>query len=161
MDAQYRHMLAERPGIGATGHITQSTRLNFTSLTTTLPMIIVVRRGRKVIQSPNHAFQLEAGEAIAIAPGQVFDFENIPAEDGDYEARWLVLDPEAVAAFGEPGGAQPVAPARLWLRANDGSPVLALSSTVADVSVGPTSSGPTRSSRPGQGASGAGTAAPD
>lgn len=55
----------------------------------------------------------------------------------------------------------PVAPARLWLRANDGSPVLALSSTVADVSVGPTSSGPTRSSRPGQGASGAGTAAPD
>ena len=89
MDAQYRHMVAERAGIGATGHITQATRLNFTSLTTTLPMVIVVRRGRKVIQAPNYAFELEAGEAIAIAQGQVFDFENIPAPDGDYEARWL------------------------------------------------------------------------
>jgi hypothetical protein len=89
MDAQYRHMITERPGIGATGHITQATRLNFTSLTTTLPMVIIVRRGRKVIQSPNYGFELEPGEAIAIAQGQVFDFENIPAPDGDYEARWL------------------------------------------------------------------------
>lgn len=113
MDAQYRHMVAERPGIGATGHITQATRLNFTSLTTTLPMIIIVRSGRKVIRSPSHAFELEAGEAIAIAQGQVFDFENIPAEDGDYEARWLAIDPRAVAAFGEPDGARLVAAARL------------------------------------------------
>lgn len=120
MDAQYRHMVAERPGIGATGHITQATRLNFTSLTTTLPMIIIVRRGRKVIQAPNYAFELEAGEAIAIAQGQVFDFENIPADDGDYEARWLVLDPQTVAAFGEPEGAQPVAPARLLGRMSPG-----------------------------------------
>jgi AraC-like DNA-binding protein len=120
MDAQYRHMVAERPGIGATGHITQATRLNFTSLTTTLPMIIIVRRGRKVIHSPNYAFELEAGEAIAIAQGQVFDFENIPAEDGDYEARWLVIDPAAVAAFGEPEGARPVAPARLLGRMSTG-----------------------------------------
>lgn len=120
MDAQYRHMVAERAGIGATGHITQATRLNFTSLTTTLPMIIIVRRGRKVIRSPNHAFELEAGEAIAITQGQVFDFENIPADDGDYEARWLTIDPEAVAAFGEPAGAQPVAPARLLGRMSPG-----------------------------------------
>lgn len=113
MDAQYRHMVAERPGIGATGHITQATRLNFTSLTTTLPMIIIVRRGRKVIRGAGYAFELEAGEAIAIAQGQVFDFENIPAADGDYEARWLTLDPLAVVAFGEPDGARPIAPARL------------------------------------------------
>ena len=120
MDAQYRHMVAERPGIGATGHITQATRLNFTSLTTTLPMIIIVRRGRKIIQTPSFVFELEAGEAIAIAQGQVFDFENIPAPDGDYEARWLALDLEAVAAFGEPEGAQPVAPARLLGRMSPG-----------------------------------------
>jgi AraC-like DNA-binding protein len=120
MDAQYRHMVAERPGIGATGHITQATRLNFTSLTTTLPMIIIVRRGRKVIQSLKYAFEVEAGEAIAIAQGEVFDFENIPAADGDYEARWLVIEPAAVAAFGEPEGAQPVAPARLLGRMSPG-----------------------------------------
>lgn len=120
MDAQYRHMIAERAGIGATGHITQATRLNFISLTTTLPIIIIVRRGRKVIRSPAFAYELAAGEAIAIAQGQVFDFENIPAPDGDYEARWLVIDPEAVAAFGEPEGAQPVSPARLLGRMSAG-----------------------------------------
>lgn len=120
MDAQYRHMIAERAGIGATGRITQATRLNFTSLTTTLPMIIIVRCGRKVIQTPNCCFQLGAGEAIAIAQGQVFDFENIPAAEGDYEARWLTIDPEAVAAFGEPEGARPIAPARLLGRMSPG-----------------------------------------
>lgn len=120
MEAQYRHMIAQRPGIGATGHITQATRLNFTSVTTTLPMIIIVRRGRKTIQSPNCLFELDAGEAIAIAQGQVFDFENIPAPDGDYEARWLTIDPEAVAAFGEPEGARPVAPARPLGRMSSG-----------------------------------------
>jgi len=120
MDAQYRHMVATRAGIGATGHITQATRLNFTSLNTLLPMIIIVRRGHKIIQSPGRRFDLEAGEAIAIAPGQVFDFENLPAPDGDYEARWLTIAPEAVAAFGEPVGAQPVAPARLLGRMSTG-----------------------------------------
>lgn len=120
MDAQYRHMIAERPGIGATGHITQATRLNFTSLTTAMPMIIIVRRGSKVIQSSSYAFELKAGEAIAIASGQVFDFENVPAPDGDYEARWLTLDPEIVAAFGEPAGARPVAPACLLGRMSPG-----------------------------------------
>jgi AraC-like DNA-binding protein len=113
-------MIAEKSGIGATGHITQATRLNFTSLTTMLPMIIVVRRGRKIIQSPGYAFVLEAGEAIAIAQGQVFDFENIPADDGDYEARWLVIEPAIIEAFGEPGGTEPVAPARVLGRMSDG-----------------------------------------
>jgi AraC-like DNA-binding protein len=132
MDAQYRHMIAERPGIGATGHITQATRLNFTSLTTTVPMIICVRRGRKVMRSPGAVFELEAGEAIAVAQGHVFDFENIPAEDGDYEARWLTIEPAVVAAFAEPGkemalglaGDAPVAravqPARLLGRMGPG-----------------------------------------
>jgi AraC-like DNA-binding protein len=120
MDMQARHKIAEKPGIGATGHITQATRLNFTSLTTLLPMIIVVRRGRKVIQSPGFEFILRAGEAIAIAQGQIFDFENIPAEDGDYEARWLTIDSELVTAFGDPDGTEPVMPARLLGRMSDG-----------------------------------------
>lgn len=117
---QLRHMIAEKPGIGATGHITQATRLNFTSLTTTLPLIIIVRRGRKVIQSPGFEFLLEAGEAIAIAQGQVFDFENIPAADGDYEARWLTLDADIVTAFGVPEGTEPVMPARRLGRMSEG-----------------------------------------
>lgn len=120
MDMQVRHMIADKPGIGATGHITQATRLNFTSLTTSLPMIIIVRRGRKVIQSPGFAFDLGAGEAIAIAQGQVFDFENIPAEEGDYEARWLTLEPDVIAAFGEAAGTEPVMVARLLGRMSKG-----------------------------------------
>src|SRR4051812_28496759 len=119
-DMQLRHMIAEKPGVGATGHITQATRLNFTSLTTTLPLIIIVRRGRKVIQSPGFKFLLEAGEAIAIAQGQVFDFENIPAADGDYEARWLTLDADIVTAFGVPEGTEPVMPARRLGRMSEG-----------------------------------------
>ena len=115
-----RHMLAARPGIGATGHVTQATRLNFTSLTTSVPMIIIVRRGRKVIQSPGFSFVVEAGEAIAIAQGQVFDFENIPAADGDYEARWLTIDPELIAAFEAGAETEPVSPARLMGRMSNG-----------------------------------------
>lgn len=112
MDMQARHMIASKAGIGATGHITQATRLNFTALTTALPMIIIVRRGRKLIRSPGFAFTLEAGEAIAIAQGQVFDFENIPADDGDYEARWLVFETDVVSAFGEPNKTEAVMPAQ-------------------------------------------------
>jgi AraC-like DNA-binding protein len=113
-------MIASKPEIGATGHITQATRLNFTSLTTTLPMMIIVRRGRKVIQSPGFKFVLEAGEAIAIAQGQVFDFENIPADDGDYEARWLTIDAELVNAFTAADGTEPVTPARVLGRMSEG-----------------------------------------
>lgn len=120
MDMQMRHMIAEKPGIGATGHITQATRLNFTSLTTIVPLIIIVRRGRKVIQSPGFEFVLEAGEAIAIAQGQVFDFENIPAEDGDYEARWLTLEPEIVRGFVALDATEPVMPAKVLGRMSEG-----------------------------------------
>ena len=120
MDMQIRHMIAEKPGIGATGHITQATRLNFTSLTTTVPLMIIVRRGRKVIRSAGVEFTMDAGEAIAIAQGQVFDFENIPAEDGDYEARWLTLEPEIIRGFAAPDGTEPVMPARLLGRMSDG-----------------------------------------
>ena len=121
-----RHMVAEKTGIGATGHITQANHLGFTSLTTDLPLLIIVRRGRKIIRGPGHEFVVEAGEAIAIAQGQVLDFENIPAEGGAYEARWMVFDTEIVAAFGETGntlgtiGMETVMPARLLGPMRDG-----------------------------------------
>jgi AraC-like DNA-binding protein len=120
MDMQLRLMIAHKPGIGATGHITQASRLNFTSLTTTLPIIIIVRRGRKIIHAPGQVYRLEAGEAIAVAQGQVFDFENIPADDGDYEARWLTLEPGVVAGFGDTPGTVPVMQARLLGRMRPG-----------------------------------------
>jgi AraC-like DNA-binding protein len=119
-DDQYRYRIAERAGIGATGHITQATHLRFTSLATTLPIIIIVRRGQKIIETGGETFTLEAGEAIAVAQGQVFDFENIPAADGDYEARWLAIEPEAIAAFGEPGAARVVSSACLLGRMSNG-----------------------------------------
>jgi AraC-like DNA-binding protein len=115
-----RHMIAEKAGIGATGHITQANRLGFTSLTSDLPLLIVVRRGRKIIRGPGHEFVVEAGEAIAIAQGQVLDFENIPAEGGAYEARWLVFDAEIVAAFACTDDTETVMPARTLGPIGDG-----------------------------------------
>lgn len=120
MNSQHRQMIASRPGIGHTGHITQATRLNFTSLTTLMPIIIMVRRGRKVIQSAQRQFTLDAGEAIAIAQGEVFDFENIPADDGDYEARWLTIDPSVVAEFRNAAESRCVSPARVLGRMGEG-----------------------------------------
>ncbi|ARM90984.1 AraC-like DNA-binding protein [Rhizobium leguminosarum] len=120
MDNKARQMIAARTGIGATGHVTQATRLGFTSITTALPMIVVVHRGRKVIQCPGHRFVVDPGEAIAIAQGHIFDFENAPSEDGDYEARWLTVDSKLIATFGVVKGSDPVAPARLLGRMSKG-----------------------------------------
>ncbi|MCV3764377.1 helix-turn-helix transcriptional regulator [Rhizobium sp. TRM95796] len=109
-----RHLLAARPGIGATGHITQAGRLGYTSITNDLPLIIMVRRGHKLIQSSGTTIRIDEGEAVAIAAGQAIDFENVAAEDGDYEARWLVFDPSVVAGFPPPAAALPIAaPQRL------------------------------------------------
>lgn len=120
MNNKAREMIAARPGIGATGHITQASRLGFTSITTDLPMIVIVRRGSKIIQCPGHRFCVGPGEAIAISQGHVLDFENIPADDGAYEARWLTLDSRLVAAFGAVKDAEPVTPARLLGRMGKG-----------------------------------------
>ena len=117
---QTRHMIAEKPGIGFTGHITQTNRLGFTSITTSLPLIIIVRQGRKVITSPGFEFVVDEGEAIAIASGQVLDFENIPAKDGSYEARWLVIEPELIATFSNAEQTEPVMPARRLGRMSPG-----------------------------------------
>lgn len=120
VESQLRHMIASRPGIAATGLITQATRLNFTSLTTPTPIIIMVRRGRKVIRSKQYHFTLGAGEAIAIAQGEVFDFENIPADDGDYEARWLAIEPDVIRAFADAEGTEPVSPAHVLGHMSEG-----------------------------------------
>jgi AraC-like DNA-binding protein len=107
-----RHLLAARAGIGATGHITQAGQLGYISITNDLPLIIMVKRGRKVIQLSGATLRIEEGEAVAIAAGQAIDFENIAAEDGDYEARWLVIDPALLADFSPPETAQPIAAAQ-------------------------------------------------
>ncbi|MDH6267253.1 AraC-like DNA-binding protein [Rhizobium sp. SG_E_25_P2] len=107
-----RHLLAARSGVGATGHITQAGRLGYTSITNDLPLIIMVRRGRKLIQSSGATLRIDEGEAVAIAAGQAIDFENIAAEDGDYEARWLVIDPMVLADFAPPDAALPIASAQ-------------------------------------------------
>lgn len=103
-----RHLLAARPGVGATGHITQAGRLGYTSIINDLPLIIMVRRGHKLIQSSGATLRIDEGEAVAVAAGQAINFENVAAEDGDYEARWLVIDPAVLADFTPPAEADPI-----------------------------------------------------
>lgn len=103
-----RHLLAARPGVGATGHITQAGRLGYTSIINDLPLIIMIRRGHKLIQSSGATLRIDEGEAVAIAAGQAIDFENVAAEDGNYEARWLVIDPAVLAEFAPPAEADPI-----------------------------------------------------
>jgi AraC-like DNA-binding protein len=105
-----RHRIAERQGIGSTGYITQASRLNFVSITTDAPLLILVIHGRKVIRSGGREFRAGAGEAIAVAEGEALSFENIPSPDGSYEARWIAFDPGLVAGFSGFGEAEPVRP---------------------------------------------------
>lgn len=106
-----RHQIAQREGIGATGYITQANRLTFVTITTDAPLIIQVVAGRKVIHSAGRDFVAESGEAIAVGEGETLSFENIPAPDGTYEARWIAIDPSLAAEAAGFEAAAPVQPA--------------------------------------------------
>lgn len=91
--------LLARPGVGLTAGIVQRSDLRFSRITIDRPALIVLRHGKKVLQSAKGQWVIRSGEAIAIAGGQTFDVTNHLSEKGLYEARWLLWDPAILARF--------------------------------------------------------------
>lgn len=66
------------------------------------PVLIIVRRGRKLIRSGGEEHVIEAGSALALAEGLTFDVVNTPdKKSGLYEADWLAFAPELTRRFAE------------------------------------------------------------
>lgn len=84
-------------GVGATGAVTQRQGLLFKRLFIDRPTLILVDHGVKALHWGHGSHLVHAGEAVALAGGHAFDVINHPAPDGEYRARWLAFDDEAVA----------------------------------------------------------------
>jgi AraC-like DNA-binding protein len=91
--------LLARPGVGLTAGIVQRSDLRFSRITIDRPALIVLRHGKKILQSAKGRWVIRGGEAIAIAGGQTLDVTNRLSERGLYEARWLLWDPAILARF--------------------------------------------------------------
>ncbi|RZS79826.1 AraC family transcriptional regulator [Phyllobacterium myrsinacearum] len=93
------HVITIRPGVGTVARIVQSRHLRFSRVTTTSPVLIVVKFGRKELRAPGFQCVLGPGDAVAISQDQVFDIVNTPGPDGQYQADWLVWDPVLISGF--------------------------------------------------------------
>jgi len=112
--------LVARPGIGACAHVLQQRSLEIVRLQVERPALILVRRGVKTVTCGN-ALQVRAqpGQAVALAGGQTVDFCNHVADDGHYEAHWLVFDDAPLNAWtayaAQTAAASAAVPRRAWL----------------------------------------------
>ncbi|WP_322012793.1 AraC family transcriptional regulator [Paraburkholderia sp. J12] len=88
-----------RQGVGVTAGILQKSELRFSRLVVDQPTLIVLHRGFKTLQSGDRVWQLEGGQAIALAGGQTVTIGNRPSRDGAYEAQWLTWDPAILANY--------------------------------------------------------------
>lgn len=91
--------LLARPGVGLTAGIVQRSDLRFSRITIDRPALIVLRYGKKILQSATGQWTIRGGEAIAIAGGQTLDVTNRLSDKGLYEARWLLWDPAILVRF--------------------------------------------------------------
>ncbi len=97
-----------RPGVGMSASIVQKQALRFSRIFVDQPTLIVLRYGRKVLQSDGKEWSLGDGEAIVLAGGQTFDFSNRPAVHGAYEAQWLIWDPTLIQKHALPKSKKPM-----------------------------------------------------
>lgn len=91
--------IEQRSGIGATGHVIQRRDLLLARLVIDQPVLIVVRRGRKVLAKDGAETTLGPGDAVAITGGTVYDVINRPDAEGVYEACWLSMAPSLIDRF--------------------------------------------------------------
>jgi len=75
------------------------------------PTLIVVRQGAKTIYGNGIELRIQAGEAIAFAPGPAWDMVNEPGEGGFYHSDCVAIAPELLTDFplAPPGQAVPPA----------------------------------------------------
>jgi AraC-like DNA-binding protein len=91
--------IAQRAGIGATGHVIQRRDVLLAHLVIDQPVLIVIQRGQKVLAKDGVETRLNPGDAVAIAGGTVYDVINRPDPDGIYEAHWLAMAPDLIDRF--------------------------------------------------------------
>lgn len=98
--------IAVRHGVGVAATILQQQEVEFKRLFIEQPVLIVVERGSKSLRVANMEYLVRSGEAIALAGEQSVDITNRVAEDGSYQARWLVWDSALVTAYSEANSLQ-------------------------------------------------------
>ncbi len=103
-----------RAGLGSTARIVQRTELTSHRVTADAPILIRVERGSKLIRWPGGQVSAEAGDAVALAPGGVFDITNSLSEEGEYEAFWVVWDASLIADFAAGSVTKPIEKAHLF-----------------------------------------------
>ena len=107
--------IAQRAGIGATGHVIQRRDVLLAHLVIDQPVLIVVRRGQKILAKDGVETSLSPGEAVAITGGTVYDVINRPDAEGVYEAHWLAMAPGLIDRFAA-ASTSPVIAGHLALR---------------------------------------------
>ncbi len=103
-----------RAGLGSTARIVQRTELTSHRITADAPILIRVERGCKLIRWSGGQVFAEAGDAVALAPGGVFDITNSLSHEGDYEAFWVVWDASLISGFAAGSKAEPIEQAHLF-----------------------------------------------
>ncbi|MCP2091910.1 UNVERIFIED_ORG: AraC-like DNA-binding protein [Paraburkholderia sediminicola] len=102
-----------RAGLGATARIYQHAELTSHRITADAAILIRVEQGCKLIRWSGGQVLAEAGDAVALAPGVVFDITNRLSREGQYEAFWVVWDASLIRAFAVDSTAQPIEAAHL------------------------------------------------
>ncbi len=103
-----------RAGLGSTARIVQRTELTSHRITADAPILIRVERGCKLIRWSGGELLAQAGDAVALAPGGVFDITNSLSQEEDYEAFWVVWDMSLISDFAAGTTAMPIEQAHLF-----------------------------------------------
>ena len=96
MPSNYLHT---RERLGALGGIVQRHTALYRRVAVHEPAVVIVRRGCKKLRWAGCELRIAAGEAVALAGGQMFDVINIPDSDGLYQAQWIAFEQEAIEKF--------------------------------------------------------------
>lgn len=104
----YERRIIYREGAGATALIRQRNRARISSLTVPQPSLIVVVKGRKMVQWHDGDLTVGPGQAILLREGR-FDIVNQPDTEHLYEALWLTWPTETLARFMDIQGSHPPA----------------------------------------------------
>lgn len=103
-----QRVILAREGHGASGRIVEYGLPVLRGIAIDHPSLIVVLKGTKTLRWDGHSCRIEAGEAVALASGGLFDVENHPAPDGEYQASWFAWHGDALAAHAPAAGSRPV-----------------------------------------------------
>ncbi len=102
-----------RAGCGSTARISQRSELTSHRVTAEAPILIRVEQGCKLIRWSSGQVLAEAGDAVALAAGGVFDITNRLSPEGRNEAFWVVWDASLIRGIAVESTVQPIQNAHL------------------------------------------------